>query len=340
MVIVTCIYYFILSGLNRTTRCLADRATQRLKGAFAESTKSSYNHKFRYFLAFCILNSIQLQDVNVYIVLAFLEFLVFNKFSHGVVKNYVSALKSYFVCYGLPTSVFSDRRITYFIKALQKAGPHTAVLRPIIDKQLLLEIADTCDTMADGYIFKAVYLTAFFSFLRISNLVSHSINKFSPFKQLTRGDVIFCEPGAVLIVKWSKTLQTNNAIRLLKIPFLHGSNVCPVTALKILLHMTPCSKNHPLFQIRLHGNWVPLTDTRVRKHLKLILNRLDLCNTKLTFHSFRRSGATLAFNTNASLQSIQAQGTWTSDCVWRYITQDENTSDEVALSFQNLFSTH
>ena len=325
--------------MNNTTRLLAGKATKRLRGAFAESTNKSYNHKLRYFIAFCVLNNVQLSHVSVFIVLAFLEFLVFNGFKHGVIKNYVCALKTSFACYGLPNAAFADGRVSYFLKAVQKAGPHSVSLRPIIDTSLLAGIAETCDMMEDGYIFKAVYLTAFFSFLRISNLVSHSIASFSPFKQLTRGDVIFADPGAIIIVKWTKTLQIKNQLRLIKIPFLKDSPVCPVTALQILLRLTPGAKNHPLFQIKLHGRWVPLTDTRVRKHLKRILTKLRCQKSNITFHSFRRSGATLAFNSNVSLQGIQAQGTWTSDCVWRYITQNENTSDEVALSFQRLLST-
>ena len=58
----------------------------------------------------------------------------------------------------------------------------------------------------------------------------------------------------------------------------------------------------------------------------------------MTFHSFRRSGATLAFNSNIPLQHIQSHGTWTSDAVWHYIAQDHNASDMVATAFQHQLS--
>ena len=120
---------------------------------------------------------------------------------------------------------------------------------------------------------------------------------------------------------------------------MHRSNLCPVTVLKVLLRLQPGSQNDPLFQLPNRQLWFPLTDSNVRKHFKVVLRRLSLQDAGITFHCFRRSGATLAFESNVSLQSIQHQGTWTSDCVWRYITDSCDASNDVALSFQNLLST-
>ena len=126
---------------------------------------------------------------------------------------------------------------------------------------------------------------------------------------------------------------------MLKIPFLHKSNLCPVTALKVFLRLQPGKNNDPLFQLPSRNVWCPLTDSNVRKHFKTVLRRLSLQDAGITFHCFRRSGSTLAFNYNVSLQNIQRQGTWTSDCVWQYITDSSDASNDVALSFQNLLST-
>ena len=178
--------------------------------------------------------------------------------------------------------------------------------------------------------YKAAYLLSFFSFLRISNLVPHSIHKYDPLHQLARADVIFAPPpppGAHLIIKWSKTLQSDNQIRVLKIPHLGASPLCPVKALKSLLKLASGSNNSPLFQIHYQGSWVPLTDTRLRKNLSQILKKLHLSHSNITFHSLRRSGASLAFNSHVPIQDIQSHCTWTLECVWSYITQDHNASD-------------
>ena len=77
-----------------------------------------------------------------------------------------------------------------------------------------------------------------------------------------------------------------------------------------------------------------LTDSKVRRDFSLILSRLGLLGFGYTLHTFRRSGATFAFNNNVDLQNIQRRGTWTLDCVWRYITDDANAGDQVAEMFR------
>ena len=161
-----------------------------------------------------------------------------------------------------------------------------------------------------GQTFKSMYLLAFFSFLQLSNLVPHTKTQFSPLKHLTPGDLFFKKDSAVILLKWSKTLQFNNQVKLLHIPILNN-HLCPVAALKNVLHLTPHSKNSPLFQYRTQSAWVPVTDNQVRANLKIILQKLDLSPTYVTFYSFRRSGATFAFHNNVPLLAIKNQGTWT-----------------------------
>ena len=71
----------------------------------------------------------------------------------------------------------------------------------------------------------------------------------------------------------------------------------------------------------------------------MILSRLDLQGSGFTLYTFRRSDATFAFNNNVDLQNIQRHGTWTSDCVWRYMTDNVNTADQVAEMFKMKLST-
>ena len=160
-----------------------------------------------------------------------------------------------------------------------------------------------------GFVIKAAILTSFFSFMCISNLVPHSITMYDHLKQLGRGDVFFAHPGTLLLLKWSKTIQMRNSVHLLKIPPVGSSPICPVAAIKKLLRLTPKGSSVPLFQIQCRGSWVPLSDTRLRKMFTLILDRLQLKHSSITFHSLRHAGATLAFNSSVPLQSIQSQGT-------------------------------
>ena len=114
--------------------------------------------------------------------------------------------------------------------------------------------------------------------------------------------------------------------------------ICPVAALKECLKLVPGVSNAPLFQFKLYGTWVPMTDTTVRKHLKNSLSLLGKDTSLITFLSFRRSGAPFAFNHNVPLQEKQRHGTWTSECVWRYITNSIGAGTQVALTVACLIS--
>ena len=151
-------------------------------------------------------------------------------------------------------------------------------------------------------------------------------------KHLTRGDVFFHKDFVIVLIKWSKTMQTNDQAKLIRLPILNNL-LCPAAALRHLLQHLPGAKNSPLFQFRSSQMWSPLTDNRVRAHLKNILSLLNLPSSHISFHSFRRSGASFAFNHNVSLQQIQKHGTWTSDCVWRYVSDSVDAGSQVASTY-------
>ena len=61
--------------------------------------------------------------VNVKVILSFLECLVANKCSCGMIANYVSAIKALFILYDLPFTVLEHRKVKYFLKALKINRP-------------------------------------------------------------------------------------------------------------------------------------------------------------------------------------------------------------------------
>ena len=70
-----------------------------------------------------------------------------------------------------------------------------------------------------------------------------------------------------------------------------------------------------------------MAESQLRKNLALVLQMLGINHTTHTYHAFRRSGASLAFNENVNFESIKAQGGWQSDSIWAYLfTRSENTS--------------
>ena len=98
------------------------------------------------------------------------------------------------------------------------------------------------------------------------------------------------------------------------------------------------SSSSSLFQIYTINGWVTLIDSRVRKVLSKINVALGLHPNHFTFHSFRRSGATFAFNAHVPIQDIKRQGTWTSECVWKYIQADHSSGEELANSLATVIN--
>ena len=118
----------------------------------------------------------------------------------------------------------------------------------------------------------------------------HTVAQFSPLKHLARGDVILRPDKLVLILKWSKSLQNNNQIKLITVPRIPYSTICPVAAIKNLLDLTPKGSNLPLFQFKVAQDCIPLTDNRVRRHFDLVLTKQHLNQAGFTRHipTFRR----------------------------------------------------
>ena len=293
----------------------------------------------------------------------------------------MSAIKTKLSMHGVSVVSFSNPRLRYFNRSVARNANLKVNLKSIVDISILTQIVQVSDSMYMCFVYKAAILLSFFSFVRVCNLIPHSISTYQPLKQLVlfiylgfyiafntvqvisrwvvgrgeetstysssgfctvncrptasnyqlshlkpcrepnqasevggenvttlppwpplkqlaRGDVFFAAPGAGIVLKWPKTLQMNNYVRQIK------------------------------------DKWVPLSDTRLRKQFATMLARLHLHYLNITFHSFRHSGATWAFNAKLPLQNIQSHGTWMSECVGSYITQDHQASDAVALTFQ------
>ena len=291
---------------------------------------------FRVFVGFCIAINVDCCKVSLHVLMAFLEFLKLKEFSFTAISNYVSAAKAMLNFYGISTVVFDHARIKLYLRSLQINRPLIITQNPVISIQMLHAICEVCDTMFMGQIYKGVYLLCFFSFLRLSNLLPPTLNSFDESRQLARGDVFFLAEGAKVLVKWSKTSQTRDKVVFLRLPSLGLSPLCPVLALKNVLSLVPGCNSDPLFQVKDAHSWLPLTMPKMRRHFSVLLSRLSLSGRGFSMHSFRRSGASLAFSNNVQLQNIQAHGTWTSDCVWRYLLSDGQESLQVANSFRDL----
>ena len=114
------------------------------------------------FLAFTVFTNESLHSINAWLLLTFLEFLVYNGLKHSAIANYLSAVKAMCTCYGLQVEAFEEKRIHYFMRSLQLNRPYNTVIKPVIHISTLHSIVKVCDSMYMGIVYKAAYLLAFF----------------------------------------------------------------------------------------------------------------------------------------------------------------------------------
>ena len=88
----------IISGVSHQIRALSDRAL---------STHKAYDSKFRIFIAFCYFASVNLFQISIQVILAFMEFLTLNKVSHSGISNDLSAVKTKLSNFGFKYLMFS-----------------------------------------------------------------------------------------------------------------------------------------------------------------------------------------------------------------------------------------
>ena len=96
---------------------------------------------------------------------------------------------------------------------------------------------------------RALFLVAFFSFLRISNLVPCKLSEVADLQacHLTPSNVTFTSQGASLRITHTKTIKFRERQLEVPLPRIPGSPLCPVTALQQYLASVQLPPSSPLF---------------------------------------------------------------------------------------------
>ena len=100
-------------------------------------------------------------------ILAFMEFLVAGGALFSSVMNHVSAVKAMLGLNSFPVDIISELKIKLFIKSILINKPLNVSQASVIPVDLLHKIVKACDSMYMGPVYKAVYLLANFSFVRL-----------------------------------------------------------------------------------------------------------------------------------------------------------------------------
>ena len=69
------------------------------------------------------------------------------------ISNYKAALRAFFIPYDLPTAVFKDHKIQYFIKALKLNRPLLLKSTLIFTEHILSQIVEVCNNLEHPHVF-------------------------------------------------------------------------------------------------------------------------------------------------------------------------------------------
>ena len=165
--------------------------------------------------------------------------------------------------YDLDCSPLNHRKIHLFIKSVSMNSPYCPKVKANFTIPLLIQLSKACDHIRYGFLYRAIFLLAFFGFLRLSNLAPSSSRLFDPSRHFLRSDIIFGPPGAHIIVKWAKAMQGSPKYQVIQIPFFKSSPICPVSALKLLLSSIKVPPSSPLFLVPSPSGFFPVSSPMI-----------------------------------------------------------------------------
>ena len=141
---------------------------------------------------------------------------------------------------------------------------------------------------------------------------------------MLRSDLYFDESFACVTVRASKTIQFQERIFSLSLPRVPGSLLCPVSALFNHLRINHVPSGAPLFSVWSKGHMRPVTYAHFSSFLTKVLKSVGLDSTNYSPHSFRKDGATFAFESSVPSELIKGQGDWHSDCYLMYLEMSDS----------------
>ena len=204
-------------------------------------------------------------------------------------------------------------------------APLSFNIKEILTINKLKQLIQTAANVPEDHVYKAIMLLVFWGFYRLSTMVPTSQAAFCPSRYPTHGDVIWGSPGAHIITKCVKNMQVSCQVQVVQLPQLSDTVICPVAALKEIVSHNSRHSDKPLFI---------LTASKVRAVLCWLVAGIGLLPSEFGYHSFRRSGASWAFDNKIDFKHIKDHGGWCFDAIWCYLLKTPSAAGAVVRTFQ------
>lgn len=314
-----------------------DRAASLRSQAFASSTKRTYNVHLRSYITFCSKLGILPVPISPTDVACYIAFLS-TKMCFASIKQYLNIIKLLHLEAGLTDPLENNWMLSSLLSGARRAIQHKTRAKLPITLDILYQLFFDIDLQHPLELcFWAACLTAFFSFLRKSNLVPISAEAFDPVRHLNRSDFQFGEQEVLISVRATKTIQFSQKSLSIPIPRIPDSPLCPAVTLWLLFRTNPAPDTAPAFSFRQGTRLQTLTYPLFQSILKSKLQSRGIDSTLYGSHSFRRGGASAAFFLgNLSADQIRIQGDWASDAYQKYLAPDAHAKHKIAMSLRRM----
>ena len=233
------------------------------------------------------------------------------------VKNYISGAKSLVRNANGDLTPFDSHVLTNLIKGVARLSTHIPYRPQPLTVTDLQRCSDDLGALGPGgVVARAALLFGVATFLRQSNFVAGSA--LTAGHLLTRGDLHLTPTGLNVTITSTKTIRDPRDAVVIPVAAAPGSPYCPVMACREAFRLAPAPPTSPIFLWP--GTLSPLTAYQLIQMIRTALRRRGHPGwSRVTLHTLRHSGATLALGHGATLPEIKDHGTWRSNAVFSYL---------------------
>lgn len=295
---------------------------------WAPSTRRAYSVHRRCYLRFCTSAGISPVPASTDTLCLYATFLA-RRLKYKSVCQYLNIVRILHAEWNLPNPMLKNFHLHATLQGIRRQHGDVTVRKTPITPQMLLHLLRNLNlSIPEEAAVWAAALLMFYSLLRRSNVLLSSAGAFDPSRHLRRCDISFNKEGASIKVRWTKTIQFRQRELCIPLCRLPGHPLCPTTALFLALNNThTAAQAGPAIVVPKDGSFIPLTTARF---LTLIRQRLaGVCDpSTIAGHSFRRGGASWAYQAGVPVDTIRQLGDWASNAYMSYAVCDTNSLHE------------
>ena len=309
--------FFLLTG---DLQLLQQQVAASFHAAYAPGSISNLRTQWLNFFRFTEAFNLSPVPASLHTILLYAHFL--QRTHKASVPNYLAGVHTLHKFAGAPFPDLTSFFPKQVLRGLSKSNPHVPHQASPVTPQLLRNILSLLNLSNPIHLnFWSAALICFFSFSRTASLFPPSKPAFLrfPTKHLCRSHIKNSDSGLLITFTFSKTLQAGGRVHQVPISPIPNSPLCPLLAFSHLISLVPATPSSPAFSIPTPLGLVPMTQSQFVAIFKGLLLRLGLPAHLFAGHSFRRGGATWAFQSGVQGELIKLLGDWRSDAYLKYL---------------------